>query len=335
MAFVLATLLLTSTTADLSCSSGLPIIDVAPFLRPDATAAERREVAQAWDAAMSSTGLAQIVGHGVDPTVIDRLVESANRFFELSAEQKMQSCLNKGYGFGGYVPQGVEAVGRSTGAEAPADIVENLVFSFGGDRTKESVMPSEPAQLEPAVQAYWEQMERLLRSLMELSASALGLKATHFSDVFRTPKCNLRLAYYPAMAAEAEKRPEGLRYGAHTDYTGFTILRQDTNVSGLQAQTADGEWVLVPPRADAFVINAGDLIQVWSNDRWRSPPHRVVNPPPGSTPRSRLSLVFFTGPDEETMIEALPGTHGPDRPKRYEPVLAREHLRRKLQAGNV
>ena len=123
--------------------------------------------------------------------------------------------------------------------------------------------------------------------------------------------------------------------GAHTDYTGFTILRQDPSVSGLEAQTRDGEWHAVPPRPGGFVVNAGDLIQVWTNDRWRSPPHRVVNPPPGLARKGRLSLVFFTGPADETVIEALPGTFGEGRPKRYEPVSARGHLLKKLGLSNT
>jgi len=137
------------------------------------------------------------------------------------------------------------------------------------------------------------------------------------------------------MDANVSRRPHGHRYGAHTDYTGFTILRQDPRVAGLEAQTVAGEWVTVPPRKDALVINAGDLIQVWTNDRWRSPPHRVITPPEGTPPQARLSLVFFTGPADDTMIEALPGTHDITRPMRYEPILSGEHLMRKLTASNV
>jgi isopenicillin N synthase-like dioxygenase len=156
-----------------------------------------------------------------------------------------------------------------------------------------------------------------------------------FDAAYAEPKCNLRLAYYPPQDPDVSKRPGGQRYGAHTDYTGFTILRPDPSVSGLELQLASGEWIKVPPQPDALVVNAGDLIQVWTNDRWRSPPHRVVNPPGGAKPCSRLSLVFFTGPANDTIIEALPGCHGPDRPKRYDPVTSGEHLQRKLTRSNV
>ena len=126
-----------------------------------------------------------------------------------------------------------------------------------------------------------------------------------------------------------------MRYRAHSDYTGFTILRPDPEIIGLEAQAADGVWISVPPRPGALIVNAGDLLQVWTNDRWRSAPHRVVNPPPGSAPRPRLSLVFFTGPADDTVVEPLPNCHGPEAPKKYEPVSAREHLLRKLGRSNT
>lgn len=97
----------------------------------------------------------------------------------------------------------------------------------------------------------------------------------------------------------------------------------------------DGSWVDVPPHPTGFVVNAGDLIQVWTNDRWRSPPHRVVKPPVGTPVTRRLSLVFFTGPADETQVDALPSCVGPDRPRRYPTVSAREHLMNKLRRSNT
>lgn len=312
----------------------LPVVDISGFLHGDEQ--QRLAVAREWDAAFSSVGLATIVGHGVPDDAIEALYGSASAFFGASRDEKMRYCLNQGYGRGGFVPQGVEAVARSTGTEtAPPDLVENFVFSHGGDPKLESVpVPTEPASFQPAVAAYWSQMDALLRTLMRLSAVALSLPAEHFEPCLESPKCNLRLAYYASLDTDAAAAGS-IRYGAHTDYTGFTILRQDPRVGGLEAQTVDGAWHAVPPRPGGLVVNAGDLIQVWTNDRWRSPPHRVVNPPPELARQGRLSLVFFTGPTDETTIEALPGTHGPDNPKRYEPVSAREHLLRKLGLSNT
>lgn len=139
-----------------------------------------------------------------------------------------------------------------------------------------------------------------------------------------------------------------LRYGEHTDFTGFTILWQDQNTAGpqmapeglqvppggLQVQMPDGFWADRPPLPGAFTVNAGDLIQVWTNDVLLSNSHRVVNPPPGDK-SDRISIVFFTGPQNDSVIDCLPTCFSPDRPPRYSPIQAGEHFAKKLAATNM
>uniref|UniRef100_A0A7S0JJA6 Fe2OG dioxygenase domain-containing protein n=1 Tax=Calcidiscus leptoporus TaxID=127549 RepID=A0A7S0JJA6_9EUKA len=314
--------------------TSLPLIDLAPFFSTDDAA--RLAVAAEWDAAMQDYGMATLVGHGLPQSVMQVLYDSALSFFTLPMERKMAYCLNKGYGSGGYVPPGVEAVSRSHAhAEAAPDLVENIVFSKGGG-DGETVMPSEPPSLSEDVQLYFSAASSLLHTLMNLSALALSLPSDYFAPHFAQPETHLRLAYYPPVGASPESRPSGSsRYGAHTDYTGFTILRQDPRVPGLEVQTVRGEWAAVAAVEGGLVVNAGDLIQVWTNDRWRSPPHRVSVPPAGTASEARLSLVFFTGPESTTMISPLPTCCSEDVPAKYAPVSAREHLLSKLQRSNV
>eukprot|EP00971_Amphidinium_carterae_P236528 4694147-Amphidinium_carterae.1 len=177
---------------------------------------------------------------------------------------------------------------------------------------------------------------------MQITACALDLPICYFDKFYFKPEgfsaedvlgvAILRLAYYPASDPQ-DAPPEGqLRFGEHTDYTGFTILWQDQNADGpqhgnalrppqggLQVRMPDGSWVDCPPTPGSFTINSGDLIQVWTNDEFRSGMHRVANPPPGSTD-DRLSLVLFTGPAHDTVVEALPTCCSDTRPSRYEKV---------------
>ena len=178
-------------------TADVPVVDISPLAGEDAAAIA--EVARSWDAAMSSLGLVAITGHGVPDDVAGQLASASHDFFGFSQQEKMQSCLHRGYGHGGFVPIGVEAVARSTatGADKPPDLVENIVFSHGGDPALEAVMPAQPASLQPAVATYWSAAEKVLRILMRLSALALGLPADFFTPYFAAPKCNLRLAYYP------------------------------------------------------------------------------------------------------------------------------------------
>ena len=309
-------------------------IDIGPFLDVNASPEDRLIVAKNWHYAMSTLGMCIITNHGISAQELNNLYSVALDFFQLPLDEKMKYCLHKGYGHGGYTPQGVEAVSRSTARNAaPPDLVENIVFNFGCDPDKELVIPCEPAYLKDRVQSYWSLMAKLTQSLMRLSAMALNLPEHFFLQFYQNPKINLKLAYYAPLDQYCSSQPfpetQHLRYGCHTDYTGFTILRQDMHTPGLEVELPSGEWVPVfpdPSIPDALVINAGDLIQIWTNDICRSPPHRVIARPLSLSSAGRLSLVLFTGPAGNTIVEPLPGCHGDNRPKRYAPVNAHEHL---------
>ena len=127
----------------------------------------------------------------------------------------------------------------------------------------------------------------------------------------------LRLNHYPKFAGdEAGGRPFGV--GEHTDSGALTLLLQDEQ-PGLEV-FRDGRWYLVQPRAGALVINIGDMVQVWSNDRYRAALHRVVT----NSREDRYSVPFFLSPSYETTYEPLPTTVTADRPARYRPIVWRE-----------
>merc|ERR1711924_398145 len=104
---------------------------------------------------------------------------------------------------------------------------------------------------------------------------------------------------------------------------------------GLQVRLPNGSWVDCPPAPGAFTINAGDMIQVWTNDVFRSCMHRVVNPPKEDAMHSRISMIFFTGPAPDTLLECPPTCTNEKHPPRYAPVSAGEHLKRKIAASNT
>lgn len=322
-------------------------VDVSPFISASSSAEARAAAVEAWDAALSGLGFVRITGHGVDAAVVEALFDEASAFFASPLGAKLAHRLGESYGSGAYTPAGVEAVGRTEkgSEEAPPDLVENYVYF-------PTLTNKGPGRLHAAAQLYWDAMVQLVRVLHEVSARALSLEPQFFDAFYEpSPAFALRLAYYPpvrmegtgteAEAAEGQTcSAEAVRYGAHTDYQGFTVLRMDPRQPGLEIEV-NGTWHQIDPDgSDALLINTGDLLQRWTNDRWTSTMHRVSNPPRGSAAErmARLSLVFFTGPRDDALIETLPSEVSearPLRPEYAEPVVSGEHLRAKLEASNV
>ena len=126
------------------------------------------------------------------------------------------------------------------------------------------------------------------------------MRAGHFDDFMRHPTCTTRLLHYPPQPADAA--PGQIGCGAHTDWGALTLLAQD-EAGGLQVQTLDEGWIDVPPDSEVLVVNTGDMMPRWTNDRWRSTPHRVINRLSG---RDRWSIAYFFDLDAEASIEPLP-----------------------------
>jgi isopenicillin N synthase-like dioxygenase len=130
----------------------------------------------------------------------------------------------------------------------------------------------------------------------------------------------MRLNYYPAQTQPPQ--PGQLRAGAHTDYGGFTILSGEAVAGGLQVRTRAGNWIDVHTNPTRFVVNIGDLLMRWTNDRWLSNLHRVVNPPSAHAPSGpRLSIAFFNHPNYDVLVECI----APHGRAAHPPVLSGEY----------
>lgn len=314
----------------------IPVVDIGGFR--DGDAEQRRQVGRAIDNACRDVGFFAVTGHGIDPSVIADLHASALAFFDLPIADRMSVVMPEpGYPYG-YNPLQAESLNRSIGGTAPPDLKET--FNVGPidppprpisemvDRDERAVYapnlwPSALPQLRPTVEAYYRSMVDLSSTLMAAFAVALGLTDDAFESAIDRHGSAVRLAHYPAVGAEGFA-PDAIRAGAHTDYGTLTVLWTDGE-PGLQVEAVDGSWVDVQPVEGGLVVNIGDLMQRWTNDRWRSTMHRVV---PTGTAR-RLSIPFFHNANWDASIECLVDDGAEPR---YEPTTAGRHLMDKFRS---
>ncbi|HYP83458.1 isopenicillin N synthase family dioxygenase [Variovorax sp.] len=312
----------------------VPVVDMARFLDGDAPA--RAEVAQRFGDALAHIGFAIVTNHGVPAGLAGRAYAQAKAFFALPAADKAALMPPERVKSRGYVPMGVESVAATLSGETPPDLCEALVFaSIQRERAgagRPNLWPNSPPGFDRTINDWFDAVHGLCGRLMRMSALALDLPEDWFAPMYDEPSLTLRFVNYPDQ--DVEPAPGQLRYGAHHDYGGLTILRQDDAPGGLEICDRDGAWQPMPAIADSFVINVGDLMHRWTNGRWRSTLHRVVNPPralTGST--QRLSMVAFTGPREDAVVSCLPTCHDAANPPRHGPVTAGDYVRAKLAAS--
>ncbi len=284
-------------------TDSVPVIDIADLMSPAALGAI--------DRACRDWGFFQVTGHGLGEATTRDLFGAAAAFFARPREEKRR-ILRTADNPWGYYDQ-----------ELTKNTLDwKQVFDYGPADGSLSVpqWPDEPAGFERAVRAYYDACEGIAHRLLRALSVNLGMAPDHLSGFFDESHTSfMRLNYYPrcpAKAAPASDRPFGVNQ--HSDAGALTLLLRDEQ-PGLEV-CRDGEWHLVEPRRGALVVNIGDMVQVWSNDRYRAALHRVVT----NTDRDRYSAPFFFNPGYATDYAPLPTTVSPDRPARYRPINWRE-----------
>lgn len=322
-------------------TSDFPVFNLATF--ESSTGDERQRLGAEIDEICRTTGFLAVAGHSVPQEVIDGVWTAARAFFDLPPEQKLKSKTPyPGYPYG-YIGPELEALAASRGEETPPDLKESfnggpasvpkgltdqdaLSFCYAA-----TIWPDTPDNFKAAWQAYYQAMEDLASRIMRAFAVALNLPDDYFESYIGHPISALRALNYPEQAVPP--KPGQLRAGAHSDYGSLTILLPQPGSSGLQILNPAGDWIEVPPVPGAFVINIGDLMAQWTNDRWVSTLHRVVNPELAAGQSSRRqSLAFFHQPDWFAEISCIEACLTPGETPKYEPVLSGPYLMNKFRS---
>lgn len=321
----------------------MPTVDLGAFLA--GTAEARANTAQQVDAICRRTGFLIIANHRVSPAVMADAWSLARQFFDLPIEMKLRSTAPGKGCPRGYFPEDTEALAKSLGVDTPADRKES--FSCGplrfpdvarGDpdldfHYGDNLWPGEPPGFRSAWIAYFQAMETLAADILQLFAAALGLPEDYFVPFHTHHISALRGINYPGSTSEL--RPGQWRAGEHSDYGSLTILKPDPDVPGLEIRLPTGRWVSAPKVKDAFIINVGDMMARWTNDRWVSTRHRVAVPEnrSGSGSNRRQSIAFFHNTNFDADIQCIETCVDDDATPNYTAVKAGAYLIESFRAA--
>lgn len=297
--------------------SSIPLVDVTNLRT--GSLAEQKQVAEELGAAARGVGFIYITGGGIDEALFEGVLDAAKRFFALPHEEKMKVYIGNSRCHRGYVPEGEEVFASGTkdkkeaydlSIDLPADDPD---YVAGNPLLGPNQWPDLPGFRE-AVDAYYTAVFSLGRVLLRGFALAIGEEPTFFDRYVTKPPSQLRLIHYP-FDASAEDRP-GI--GAHTDYECFTLLRSTS--PGLEVMNGAGEWIDAPPVPGAYVVNIGDMMEVWTNGQFIATSHRVRK-----VSEERYSFPLFFAADYDTVVAPLPRFAAGEKPTR-QPLKAGEHL---------
>ncbi|GAA3717165.1 isopenicillin N synthase family dioxygenase [Gordonia hankookensis] len=317
----------------------VPIVDISGYVDPDGTARDRAHVARRLDTACREVGFVQIVGHGIERETIDGLAAALDEFFALPLEVKKRYTRpgeNRGYS-----PPKSESLSMSLGVAAANQMNDFYeAFTVGSEQAwfdgfdlpvtsyPANTWPAAAPGLRPAVEAWFDAARSVSRVLLTACTDALGLDPGHFDAMVDHSIDALKMNNYTLPEGDIELAGELTGMGAHTDFGILTVLWAD-QVPGLQVLDHSGTWHDVQPADGALLVNLGDAMARWTNDRWRSTVHRVDPPVVDGRIIRRRSAAFFFDGNHDAVIETLPGCAIADRPD-YPPITVAEHINAKL-----
>ena len=291
-------------------------IDVSALRGNGSSRARRSAITAEVESACAGAGLFVAAGHGIEAE-LTAAFSAARDFFSLPADVKDRVPRIDRYG---YVPDRIEARDPSSTAYMGRSSLaaEYLDMGLAGEVDLEAIEALGCDGFVAAVRAYQAAALATAHGVLEALAATLGVPG-FFAARMSEPQCRLRFLHYPPCDRLADGSAP-VYSTPHTDYGAITLLGVD-GLSGLEV-LQDGAWTPVAAAPGSVIVQLGDMLARWTNDRYRSTPHRVV----GSSGADRFSIPFFVNPDPHTVVSTIPSCVTAEHPERYEPVTAGEFL---------
>jgi isopenicillin N synthase-like dioxygenase len=305
----------------------IPVLDLGPF-RAGAPGAKARLAADIRHV-FENVGFYFITNHGIPQALIDAAYAEAKRFHDLPLERKLEVRLNE-YNIG-YLPMRGGTT-RHSALNANNKPNVNEAFFLGRELAPDdpdvvagrpyrclNKWPRDLPGFRETCLAYAGALEALALSLVPVYALALDLPEDYFDEAFAKPMFKLRMSHYPPADRNAENE---FGLAPHTD-TSFMTLLAPNKVAGLSVRLPSGRWIDAQTIDGAFLVNGGDMLRRWTNDRFLATPHRVINASGGE----RYALPFFFDCGADYVMRCLPTCTSPDNPPRYEPITYVEYMK--------
>ncbi|WP_291045622.1 2-oxoglutarate and iron-dependent oxygenase domain-containing protein [Herbiconiux sp.] len=289
-------------TGSTLATAALPVLDLS---RLAAGGAEAESFRHDLREATHDYGFFYLVGHGVPHELIERVITTARRFFDLPEADKLAVENLKSPHFRGYTRVGGELTQGKVDWREQIDIgVEREPVALTADTPDymrldgPNQWPAALPELQETVAEWYDELDRVALTLLRAWAVSLGADEGVFDAAFaERPSTLIKIVRYPGRSDPEPK--QGV--GAHKDSGVLTLLLVEPGKAGLQVEK-DGEWIDAPPLEDAFVVNIGELLEVATDGYLKATVHRVISPRTGD---DRISIPFFYAPALDSTVPRI------------------------------
>jgi isopenicillin N synthase-like dioxygenase len=312
-----------------AATAQIPVVDFGPLFADEPGALDH--LVPELRHACENIGFFYAAGHGVPEELIDLAFAASRRFHALPLEEKQKLRLNENNI--GYLPINASVQGASTVHKATRpNQNESLFVSHDRGPDHPDVIAGKPlrgrnqwpetveggvASLRADMMGYFNALGAMCDRMLPAFAVALDMPADYFASFFANEAhANLRFLHYPPQDGGEDNL---FGQAPHTDNSFMTALAR-TDVPGLAVRLPSGEWFPPPIIPGTFLINLGNMMRRWSNDRFLSTPHGVLN----DSSTDRYSIAYFHSPNPDAVIECLPSCVSVDNPARYAPAVYRD-----------
>lgn len=291
--------------------SDIPTIDIAP-LRDPAHDPRHRACVDEIGAACRDIGFLSITGTGVPAHTIAAMRGAVQHIFAIDEAAKWDQAITRD-NYRGYIPMGFFTPNDGSGTPdryegyklhretAPDDPIRQDCALYGPN-----LWPAHAPEARAAVLEYWQAMDGLVDLLLGALAQTLEVLGSALTAPFKAPLSNMTLLHYPPQAPDEA----GFGIHPHKDTSALTVIAPDP-VGGLEVLTRTGDWITPDCPEGGFVVNIGDMLELWSGGRLVSTPHRVLN----RSGKERFSFPYFAVPRHDVtvapLVTPLPGFSRP------------------------